>query len=121
MSDIVVDSSVVAKWVVPESDSPLAQRVAAETQTAGGRLIVLDLVLPEVVNVIWKKHRQKLITLEKAKESLDDLKRSPLHIERASTLLNQAFEIAVKYDRAVYDALFVALARDLGLKRGDCR
>lgn len=35
MSDIVVDSSVVAKWVVPEPDSPQAQRMAADTPTAG--------------------------------------------------------------------------------------
>jgi predicted nucleic acid-binding protein len=38
------------------------------------------------------------------------------HREPAARLLDQAFEIAVKYDRAVYDALFVALTQDLGLK-----
>ena len=116
MSDIVVDSSVVAKWVVPEPDSPQAHRVVADTKAAGGRLIVLDLVFPEVVNVIWKKHRQKLVTLEKAKEFLDDLVQFPVQAEPAARLLPQAFEIAVKYDRAVYDALFVALAQDLGVK-----
>ena len=116
MSDIVVDSSVVAKWVVPEPDSPHAHRVVTDTQAAGGRLIVLDLVFPEVVNVIWKKHRQKLVTFEKAKGFLADLMQFPVQAEPAARLLDRAFEIAVKYDRAVYDALFVALAHDLGIK-----
>ncbi len=44
------------------------------------------------------------------------LKSIPFHMEPAARLLDQAFEIAVKYDRAVYDALFVALAQDLGVK-----
>lgn len=114
MSDIVVDSSVVVKWVVPEPDSWQAQRVVADAGAAGGRLIVLDLVYPEVVNAIWKQHRQKLATLPKAREFLDDLKRLPVHVEPAARLLDEAFDIAVKYDRAVYDALFVALVQDLG-------
>lgn len=116
MSDIVVDSSVVAKWVVPEPDSVQAWRVVTETGAAGGRLIVLDLAFPEVVNVIWKKHRQKLVMLQKAREFLDDLWRLPVHVKSAAQLLDQAFNIAVKYDRAVYDALFVALVQDLGVK-----
>lgn len=39
MSDIVVDSSVAAKWVVPEPDSSLAHRMAADAQTAGRSLL----------------------------------------------------------------------------------
>ena len=30
--------------------------------------------------------------------------------------MDEAFEIAVKYDRAFYDALFVALVQDLGVQ-----
>jgi predicted nucleic acid-binding protein len=116
MNDVVIDSSVVAKWFVRESDSADAQRVMADTQTAGKRLIVLDLVFVEVANVVWKKHRQKLITLTEANGILADLMKSPLHAEPAARHLDKAFEIAVKYDRAVYDALFVALTQDLGIK-----
>ena len=116
MSDVVVDSSVIAKWFVPEPDSAQARRVITDTAAAGGRLVVLDLILIEVANVIWKKHRQKLITLAEAKGSLADLMHSPVHLEPAARLLDQAFAIAIKYDRAVYDALFVALVQDLGVK-----
>ena len=116
MSDVVVDSSVIAKWFVPEPDSVLAQRVMTDTLAAGGRLIVLDLIFVEVTNVIWKKYRQKRITLAEARESLVDLMNCPLNAEPAARLLDPALELAMKYDRAVYDALFVALAQDLGVK-----
>ncbi len=116
MSDIVVDSSVVAKWVVPEPDSAQAHRVMGETLTSGSRLLVLDLAFVEVANVIWKKHRQKLAPLDKAKEFLANLQGLQVHTVPAARLLDKAFEIAVKYDRAVYNALFVALTQDLGLK-----
>jgi predicted nucleic acid-binding protein len=116
MSDLVVDSSVIAKWFVPEPDSPQAERVMRDTTAAGGRLVVLDITFIEVANVIWKKHRQKLISNHQARGSLADLQRAPMHVETGSRLLDQAFEIAVKYDRAVYDALFVALVQDLGIK-----
>ena len=39
----------------------------------------------------------------------------PRRFIRLHALLQPAFEIAVKYDRAIYDALFVALAQDLRL------
>jgi predicted nucleic acid-binding protein len=116
MSEIAVDSSVVAKWILPEADSAHAQRLTTEVPAAGGRLIVLDLILPEVGNAIWKQHRQKIITLDEARKCLALLARSPVHFEPAARFLDQAFEIAVKYNCAVYDALFVALAQDLGLK-----
>lgn len=56
MTDVVVDSSVVAKWILPEADSGQAQRVISDVASQGHRLIVLDLVFPEVANAIWKQY-----------------------------------------------------------------
>jgi predicted nucleic acid-binding protein len=47
MSDVVLDSCVVAKWFVPETDSAQAKRVMTDTTSVGNRLIVLDLALVE--------------------------------------------------------------------------
>ena len=114
MSGIVVDSSVVAKWVLPETDSAQAHAVLAEAIAGGGRPIVLDLVFPEVANAIWKRYRQKQITLAEARAFLQALLSLPVHVEPAAPHLPAAIEIAMKYDRAVYDALFVALAQEIG-------
>lgn len=115
MSDNVVDSSVVAKWILPEPDSAQAQRLISEVAMKGERLIVLDLALVEVTNAIWKLYHRRLATLDEARQFLDELLQCPVHIEAANRLLKPALEIAAKYDRAAYDALFVALCQDLGL------
>lgn len=114
MSDTVVDSSVVAKWILPEADSAQAQRLISEVAAKGERLIVLDLAFAEVANSIWKRVHRGLASLDEARLFLDDLIRCPVHVEPAIRLLQAALEIAAKYDRAVYDALFVALSQDLG-------
>jgi predicted nucleic acid-binding protein len=116
MSDTVVDSSVVAKWVLPEPDSAHAKRLIAEVALKGERLIVLDLAFVEVTNAIWKLHHRGLATLDETRQSLDDLLHGPVHVEPAVRLLKPALEIAAKYHRAVYDALFVTLCQDLGLQ-----
>jgi predicted nucleic acid-binding protein len=115
MNDIVVDSSVVAKWILPESDSPKAHQLVSEIALQGGRLIVLDLALAEVANAIWKRYHQRLATADESRQFLVSLFRAPVHVEPFNPLLSQALEIAMKYDRAIYDALFVALAEELRL------
>jgi predicted nucleic acid-binding protein len=40
----------------------------------------------------------------------------PVHVEPAKRLLKPSLEIAAKYHRAVYDALFVTLCQDLALQ-----
>jgi predicted nucleic acid-binding protein len=116
MSDTVVDSSVVAKWILPEPDSAQAQRLITDIVLQGERLIILDLALVEVANAIWKLHHRSLATLAEARQFLDELLRCPVHIEPALRLLKSALEIAAIYDRAIYDALFVALVDDLKLR-----
>ncbi|HMC09856.1 MAG TPA: type II toxin-antitoxin system VapC family toxin, partial [Pirellulaceae bacterium] len=111
---IVVDSSVIAKWVLPEDDDEIAERLldTAELRTA---LIALDLALVEVANAIWRRHRRRLLTEVEANESLQDLFKISLHIEPAARLIESGLHIAIKYDRAIYDALFVALVAKTGV------
>src|SRR5437016_1937260 len=111
MSDTVVDSSVVAKWILPEADTAQAQRLVSDVALAGERLLVLDLAFPEVANAIWKRYHRDLATLDEARQFLDDLLNSPVHVEAAVRLLEHALAISAKYERAIYDALFVALCQ----------
>ena len=115
MSDLVVDSSVIVKWILPEADSSDARRLIAGVPTDSERLFVLDLALTEVANAIWKRRHQRIIAVEEALELLGRLLRMPVHVQPSARLLESALEIAAKYDRAIYDALFVALAQDLRL------
>jgi predicted nucleic acid-binding protein len=92
MSDTVVDSSVAAKWILPEPDSDHAERLVTEVAQKGERLIVLDLAFVEVANAIWKRHHRGLATLDEARQFLDKLVRSPVHVEPANRLLKPALE-----------------------------
>ncbi len=116
MSDVVVDSSVVAKWVLPEVDSDIARRVLTGASANAQRLVILDLAVAEVANAIWKRHRQRLVTLDEARGLLDALVHVPVDVAPASNVLSAGFEIAARYDRSVYDALFVAMAQQLGAR-----
>jgi predicted nucleic acid-binding protein len=113
VSDLVVDSSVVAKWVLPEADSARAHQLIADAASSGSKLIVLDLVFAEVSNAIWKRYRQKLVTEAEVHALLDALLRAPVTVESAWRVLPPGLDIAIRYDRAVYDALFIALTREL--------
>jgi predicted nucleic acid-binding protein len=115
MSDIVVDSSVMAKWILPEPDSVRAQRLISEVTLRGEHLVVLDLAFIEVTNAIWKRHHRGLATLDESRQFLRDLLLTPVHVEESIRLLEPALEIAARYDRAIYDALFVALSQDLAV------
>ncbi|MBC7815964.1 MAG: type II toxin-antitoxin system VapC family toxin [Planctomycetaceae bacterium] len=115
-SNVVFDSCVVAKWILPEVDSDKAQQVLTETAQAGGRAVVLDIAFAEVANAIWKRLHRELITSDEAQNFLDDLLTLPVLVQPAKPHLRVAFEIAAQHDRSVYDALVVAAARDLGLQ-----
>ena len=115
MSDVVVDSSVVAKWLLPEADSKQAQRFFTDVVGRDEELLVLDLAFVETGNAIWKQQRRGMITLTDAHQFLAKLLALSVQIHPANALLQPAFEIAVKYDRAIYDALFVALVQELQL------
>lgn len=115
MSDIVVDSSVVVKWVLDEPDSDQADRVQAEVVNRGHRLVLVDLAIVEVCNAIWKRFFRGLLSADEARDALQELRASPVHLEAGEPLLHPAMEIAMRYRRAFYDALFVALVQQLNL------
>jgi len=113
MSDFVVDSSVVAKWILPEADSASARRLITDYAVRGDRLLVLDLCLTEVANAIWKRQYRSMITAVESVQLLHRLLEIPVQIHPSIPLLDSAMKIAAAHARSVYDALFVALANDL--------
>jgi len=115
MNDWVVDSSVVTKWVLAEPDSAMALRVITDSTVRGGHLYVLDLAIVEVTNVVWTRYHRRLLTLVEAQQALTLLQQAAVKIIPCLPLLTAAFVIAAQFDRAIYDALFVAAACELGI------
>ena len=105
----VVDSSVLAKYLLKEEGWRKAGLVLRE------RPYTLDLAVKEAANALWK--RVTLlgdIGVEKALTLLEDLLRLRrlLRIEPQEAYLQTAFRIAVDRRVTVYDALFIAQAKE---------
>lgn len=115
-SDILFDSCVLAKIVISEPDSALAETLVQSLLSQGLTIRVLDLALIEVGNVIWKTWRRKLIDTIEAEEAIKNLMVTQAKVEPALPFLARSLQLAMKYQIAVYDALFVA-----AVDQWDCR
>ncbi|RAI58127.1 PIN domain nuclease [Roseicella frigidaeris] len=107
---VVVDASVAAKWVVAEAHSE-----AAAALLDLEALYAPDHWQAEAVNVLWSKQQFGDLTVAEAEARLDLLLRAPIQAVPIATLMPGAFAIAVGNGVTVYDALYLALARDLGI------
>ena len=59
---IVVDASVALKWLLPEPDSAMAERVASGDHP----LIAPTLVIAESCNAVWKRLRRGEVAADHA-------------------------------------------------------
>lgn len=103
---LVVDASVAVKWAVPEVHAAEARRLLAANEPLLGPTI-----LPlEIGNILWKKTRRAELTDREATRVLDRLV-GEIRVENDRPhLLNSALQLAIRYDRSVYDSLYIALA-----------
>ncbi|WP_431859176.1 type II toxin-antitoxin system VapC family toxin [Azospirillum sp.] len=107
---IVVDASVAVKWLIPEPDSEIAERLCE-----GRNLIAPELIEVECANILWKHVRRGEISRIDAFTGIQDLRRSPLDLIRDSELLVEAQGLANDFDHPIYDCLYLALALRKGV------
>lgn len=113
MTAYVLDASVAAKWVLPSKHEPLAaESIRLLDGFCGGaiNLSVPDLFWPEVGNIVWKSVRAGRISEQSALDSIDWLQDLQIPTSPTRHLVENAVMIGLACDRAVYDALYVALA-----------
>jgi predicted nucleic acid-binding protein len=106
MSRFVVDASVAIKWFVPEIHSAEAIRLLSPDC----ELLAPDLLPSEFGNILWKKTRRGEIPSPKAVEIIRALAEIPLYYSSAPELLESAYLLAEKFERTVYDSLYLSLA-----------
>ena len=104
---LVVDTSVAVKWYIPEpgGEHALALRVT------GNDLVAPDLLVAEFGNVVWKKVRRGELDSAEAAEIADAFVRAcPVRLRPSLPYSSLALDLALRYERSVYDALFLAVA-----------
>ena len=110
MTDYIVDSNIVAKWLLPEPDSNRARALIAPEY----KLRAPDLLMPELANVLWKGARRGDLTTAESGELLKKFLQE--HIDVTVRLLpsrlviKQALMIAATERHSIYDCIYVALA-----------
>ena len=112
MRRLVLDTSVVAKWFLKEKDSMKAKSLL-DAYTDGDIDIFIPGLLPyELANALWKRQRDGL-TQPKAQKAYSDF--LDLEIEQIENveIIAKALALAFRYEIAVYDAVFIALAKEL--------
>jgi predicted nucleic acid-binding protein len=114
MADCIVDTSVAVKWVMTEPDSADAMRVMGDVIASGSTLHLLDIALVEAANVIWVHAHRGKHSAQDATRILQAFRQCPPRIHPAVPFLDDAFDLALQYDIAVYDACFVAAVQRMG-------
>ena len=115
--DYVIDASVAAKWCLPAVQETLVAEAneLLRQQTDGSvRFVVPDLFWAEMANILWKAVRVERCTREFAESSLGRLRRTGIPTIPCEGLVEQAFGIAVTYNRSAYDSFYVALTLEIG-------
>ena len=113
MSVYVLDASVAVKWFLPTHDEPFAAQARQLLQEWADEIVTLlvpDLFFAEVANVLWKAVRARRCSLQEAEFSLARLEAAAIPSLSSLKLLEQAFAIAARHGRSLYDSLYVAMA-----------
>ena len=107
----VIDSSSLVKFFSKEEGWKAVRELIL------GGVISLDLSVKEVANALWKKVLRNEMSASDANKIITDLLETEvIKIANQEEYLSKAFEIAVRNRITVYDALFVALARELNVE-----
>ena len=116
---LIVDASVAAKWFLVEPGRPEARRLLDR----GERLIAPELIVAEVVNVVWKRLIAGTIDRSQAGEVPGELPRLFAELCPIAALAGRALAIAEELRHPAYDCFYLALAeaKDARLVTADRR
>jgi predicted nucleic acid-binding protein len=110
MENVVVDSSVVIKWFVAESNSDDAQRLLSEYQAGNVSFHAPDLLAAELGNIVWRKQRFQGMSVADGELIISAFHTLAFQFTPCAMLLDDAYRLAVAHQRTVYDAMYLALS-----------
>lgn len=102
---LVVDASVVAKWVLREDGSDRANALRSE-----GGIIAPSLLASEVGNAFWKAERRGDITRSEAVAAMRSVLGPFDDLVPDEALHARALELAIDLRHPIYDCFYLALA-----------
>jgi len=110
---LVLDASVAVKWSIPFAEEALTSESSQllKRYTDGEiDFVVPDIFWAEVGNVLWKGVRRRRWSSLIAEQTASAIRSRDFPTVPSLMLFSEALQIALTYDRSVYDCLYVALA-----------
>ena len=105
---MIVDASVAVKWVIEEEGSDVARALLGRVD-----LVAPTLIHAEVANAIWKKQRRGEYARDADLATLPELFASLIQTIDESSMMARALQLAIDFDHAVYDCVYLAMAEAL--------
>ncbi len=110
MDKIVIDCGVAIKWLTGGTYSEQAHAVLDRYRAETLILLAPDFIRIEVANVLWNLQRLTGLTRDSAQKALEEFLTTEIVYTSAEELLNDAYNLALRYERSVYDSLYLALS-----------
>lgn len=108
----VVDASAFLRLFVPDGDIPSGLEGFFRGAERGENMAIApELLLAEAGNVVNKKRSQGVLTSEEASELARVMRSMPVRYVSHGEIIIPAIEMAEELGLTVYDALYLALAR----------
>jgi len=114
LKNVVVDSSVIVKWAIPEDFSENAVKLLKDMSLSAVSLYAPTLALSEVTNALWKYVVKGFLTRDQAEKAISLLSSiDVLYVKEDWKLIKDALFIILNENIPAYDALYIALAKKL--------
>lgn len=117
MLGLVVDASVVVKWVLP--GEPYEKNATKLKDRHASKLVELhapNLIIFEVANALLRAVKLEKLAMSEAKRSLEALEKLNVNIYKTRwDAMPTVLEIACRSNTTVYDASYIHLAKRLDL------
>ena len=111
---LVVDASIVVKWLIVEEDTPVALSALEEWKEKGVRLSAPYFMLAEVTNALHRRVRRGELSIDSALDMLDYLLSLEIELHETSRIHHRALTFASRLNHgAAYDSHYLALAETL--------
>lgn len=115
---LVVDASVAAKWHLPDEDyADQARALLSQFHQGRIRLVAPEQIRYEVPSAITvaTRGRAPRLTLAQGRRAIEEFLALDLETVRGDEIVRLAYDIVHEYDCAFYDALYLALAQEMGV------
>jgi predicted nucleic acid-binding protein len=112
MTNYIVDTSVLVQRVVREAHTSNVLAMLKQVKTPD-ELCVPEFCILECINVLWKQVIFNATVQADAEQLTTDLLKLSLRLLPTQPVYMDALKIGIRYKLAVYDSIYIALAKHL--------